>query len=218
MKLLDSESTLVILGNWNPAILQPDWILRHGFQTDTEDERTVLAEFSSIVGMPPRFTIEGLRITANNERVLISPENTTEDSLELAETVARSMLEKLSHTPILAFGQNFEFSDGETSSSLSRLFNISDRLAEQLDFPIDVRETTLVSSYEIGESMLNFKRKLLVDGTIRLSFNFHYEVTSAENARELLKGSFFQNLKNANQIVDIYKTLNSEIQKEKRHD
>ena len=215
MQLLDSETSLVILGNWNPAILQPNWIVRHGF--GTEEELTVLLEFSPIAGMPPRFTIEGLRILATNDHVLVNPEQTTADSLELAENVVGSMLDRLSHTPIRAFGQNFEFSEDDVSPRMSQLFNIYDRLAEQIDFPIDVRDTTLRSSYGIGETTLNFTRKLLADGTARLIFNFHYEVTSAANACELLQGSFVQNFERTNQIVDIYSTLNTQTQEEQNH-
>ena len=215
MQLIDTETSLVILGNWNPAILQPDWLVRHGF--DTEAELAVQLEFSPIAGIPPRFTIEGLRILATNDHVLLNPEQTTVHFLELTENVGRSMLHRLSHTPIRAFGQNFQFSEENVSQDFARLFDISDNLAEQLNFPIDVRDTTLISSYGIGETTLNFTRKLLADGTARLNFNFHYDVTSASNARELLEGSFVQNFEKTNQIVDIYSALNADTQLEQNH-
>jgi len=108
----------VIIGSWNPAILNPDWLSRKIFDKPDGVEMPVKLELPTKAGMPPRYTLEGVIFVPAMDRLMITPEDTKEENLQLVENKTINLLNILSHTPVAAFGQNFEFMENDPSDDL----------------------------------------------------------------------------------------------------
>ena len=206
MQLVAESTSLIIRGNWNPAILQPAWIARHALEKDA-DRVPVSMEFSAVAGVPPRFLLEELKFAPSFDTLSIAPSRTDEQSLNRLEEVAQNVLQYLPHTPISAFGQNFEFIEETPGDAVLTLFEIGDRLAERMTSDVDIVKTDISSSLQLENRVLNLKRTLDRDGSFHLAMNFHYVTESASKAVELLENSAVQNYQIAQEIADIYSNL-----------
>ena len=124
MKLLGDQTTLVLAGAWNPAILSPNWIGRHvlrlppGNAFQVEMVLPVQGQ-----GGASRFSFEGISITPAQEALIfhISPD----DAGMVAKSfdVAKRILEMLPHTPVAAMGVNFSYQVDAVKDQLSKTVN-----------------------------------------------------------------------------------------------
>ena len=107
-----SGGACVLVGNLNPAILRPDWVVKHGILPDGGGSSGFGV---GAAGITMRFTLAGLTWTPGPERLTVESES---DDAEPGAFVAR-VLEKLAHTPVRAVGNNYQFSIGSGDSSPS---------------------------------------------------------------------------------------------------
>jgi hypothetical protein len=208
MNIVPQETSLVIAGAWNPAILTPHWVMAHGMETHDANAQMVQALFAAglngVLEMP-RFSMAGFQYSARTDALLMLPSATTEESFTLIENVSRRILENLSHTPMGGLGHNFEFrNDAPKNEWLDAFAN------SQLDLVdacpgMDVTRTTLATSFARGTSFVNVQR-YAEGNTLVVKFNFHHPVHSASSALEVLSGQgharLWANYQTASQIVD----------------
>lgn len=102
MRLIDSN--IVLLGGFNPNIIEPGWLSRYNVvEEKLDDEFTT--EIQLISGSPHlmKFTLDGFRWEVTSDRILIGSQKTKSP----ADWFGR-LLDLLSHTPIRAVGINFK--------------------------------------------------------------------------------------------------------------
>jgi hypothetical protein len=206
-ELKPEESSINIAGNWNPAILQPSWIARHVFGRQEGENFDITTELSLMPGQPPRFTIDGLKIAPNYNRLVISPAGVEAAQFAMCEEKARAILAALPHTPVSAFGINFQFEDANPSPGVLDLFGDQESLAEEVNFDFEPLSTSVARALKLEKCVLNFTRKLTDSSQVNYKFNFHYTVAGAAAATELLTGAMAANLGIAREIVGIYDAM-----------
>lgn len=213
MATTENQPSLVIIGSWNPAILNPDWLARKIFDKPENVEMPVIMEFATKPGMPPRYTIEGIIFVPAMDRLMIYPQIFDDTNLQLVEEKSIKLLSILSHTPVLAFGQNFEFLENEPSEELLNDFNaINGNITDHVDDQKELITSQIVTSHVIDNGILHFTR-IFSKGSMSLKFNFHYDVVSAPDAVEKMNGTVVNNLNMIKQILENYDTeINDNIE------
>jgi hypothetical protein len=95
-------ASVVLIGRFNPVILQPAWLARHGVITDQESE---LAEVKVIHPEIASFKIEPL-FTLSIDRTRYAMETTVAPFVRIADATSRIFGDLLSHTPVGMLGIN----------------------------------------------------------------------------------------------------------------
>jgi hypothetical protein len=194
MRAVLQETSLLIAGAWNPAILTPAWLLQHAMQQPDIQAHMVQAVFPTTLNGAfdfPRFALPGFTYTARNDAMVLLPEALTQVALDTVENVAARILDKLSHTPIGGVGHNFEFRHEPVEDEwLVPFHNSQIDLVDAAD-GWDVSRTTLATSFINGNVAVNIQR--YTEGeTFVVKFNFHHPVTSAADARRIMLGDGYQ--------------------------
>lgn len=208
MKLAPAETSLVIAGSWNPAIVQPGWIWKYGLEKDDALENRIQVFVPTGAGLIfefPRFSFDGLLVAARPDALVLTPKESTQVKMEEIENVTHRMLSQLTHTPITGVGHNFEFRDSEPKPEFLKPF--TDAQLDLVDASPDgwgAAASGLTSTFRFGDASVNITR--LFDGnSLTLRFNFHHPVTTAEKAMEVLSGQnhkrIFDNLQVAKELA-----------------
>lgn len=207
MKLLGDQTTLILAGAWNPAILSPNWIGRHilGLPSGSVFQVGMLLPVQGQAGAP-RLTFEGLSMTAAPDALAFHI--TPEDAGTVAKTfdVAKRILETLPHTPIAAMGVNFAYQVDHLQGQLSNTVDWADSVSDLL---VDDPEAKVIDrQWQVGIAamghMVNVGYRADAQGGT-ISVNHHYEVEgSAAKAAAYLAavGLFEQLLGVTNKLVE----------------
>jgi hypothetical protein len=200
MSTLQQAPSIVMLGAWNPSILQPDWLATHIFDKAADENLPIEMQFSPIPGLSPRFTIRDITLVPSAERLAVFSKNCSAAQLDAAESVAIRLLSSLSHTPISAVGENFAFSIESPSDELLSFFDADNALSSILDFEYSVVQTELKTTIKLSRGVLNFSR-IQSEGDVAVHFNFHYSVSSAANAASEIQHTLARNFSVAREIL-----------------
>lgn len=210
MKLVNQETTLVIAGAWNPAILTPSWILKNGLGKELDGNNRIEISMPVDVGafQFPRYTLEDLQYTARTDALVFFPGETTEDRLQLLEKVAARILDQLGHTPVSGVGHNFEFQDEAPSiESLQTLENAKNDLIDIAPKNWNFSSSAIITSLKRDETtIINIHR--YYEGTkLGVKFNFHHPISSVAQGSSILRGqngylSFFRNYLSAKELIE----------------
>ncbi|MEO8019719.1 MAG: hypothetical protein ABI769_18060 [Pseudomonadota bacterium] len=198
-------TNVVVLGAWNPAILQPQWVAKQVF--GIEGDLAVQWEVSFVANAPPRFTLGDVRFMPAYDRLTLVPQGLDAAQLATCENALRTILTSLPHTPISAFGINYSFEDATPSTGLQALFLDTEGLAEAANLNFEPRAMAVQRAMAIPPYVLNFTRSLDNNGVAGYKFNFHYDVTDTAAAAELLNGALAGTLATARQILAVYDAL-----------
>lgn len=176
------EWTVVLVGQWNPAIFSPDWVAN-----------TLLhvAEIETQIGVGPgasnvRYRSPNLVVIPQPDRLIIASRNAEDSTLQEMEQASRTVLQLLAHTPIRAFGINFGFEENEPPPELLRTFNLNDSSA-LADGQYIIRSTEIVREIPIEPSVLRLKLTHS-EGSVKFHFNYTYQVANAQEGSQLLAG------------------------------
>jgi hypothetical protein len=201
MKIKKESCTLVLLGHWNQHILSPGWSAKNIF-----DEPGLGVEIALDLGLPPRYTSEQSRV-----RMIPTEDNVTfvalqhdDECLQKMENLAYTLVDKLSYTPVKAFGVNFGFVDEAGKGDLLEIFKFSDN--------------ELLNSFGCQLTFSSIRRRLIVENrTLNLAisnkgdevsfdFNFHFGVSGTSEVISKIKSSVIENKKIAeNLLKSVYK-------------
>src|SRR5258708_10953272 len=113
MTLNPGETSLVVAGAWNPAILTPPWVLRFGLGRPDSQEPVQIAMLAGqgVVFDFPRYTLPEFSYVVRPDTLIFVPSTQTAGQFANVEDAAAAMLENLPHTPVNGIGHNFEFRD-----------------------------------------------------------------------------------------------------------
>jgi hypothetical protein len=192
IELIPEETSLVLAGSLNPAILTPQWVFKQAGLEDLGD-RAVRAFLGVGVGgmiAQPKYELEGFSYTASSSNVVLAPTATDEGGLELIEKVALGILRALPHTPLIGVGHNFSFRINDPDPEMLR--NIDNGSTDFLgpeEFHQASRSKSVSMNYEVGEEGYSLTlTKLFQDNVVLVKFNFHYEFAIATAAAAAFEG------------------------------
>jgi hypothetical protein len=186
------ETSLVIAGAWNPAILTPAWVLHHGLGRPGSDEPVQIAVPASTNAMIdfPRFTLAEFAYVVRPDTLIMLPPQNSPESFASLEAAAASMLENLAHTPVSGVGHNFEFREPQPAAEKLAVFTrASQDIADEAPEGWTSVSTFISSSFRFanGSTVANVQR--LFDGSnIVIKFNFHHPLSTVEEALHVLRG------------------------------
>jgi len=190
--------TLVVIGSWNVAILNPDWLTQIVFP-DTAIEIEVLVD-------PGRVRVQYLagdvRIIPSASRLVIA--TLAENALSQAEDVACRILEALPVTPVVSTGINFGFIENAPDQRLLDVFSVSD-IDSIGDANYAIAETTVARKLTRDGRSLNLRLTLTQTGAVRFHFNHHQDTEGAQAARVALHGTTDQRRRDSVELLrDLY--------------
>ena len=209
MQVAPQETSLVIAGAWNPAILTPSWLMHHGLQNSEARTQMIQAVFPAGLNGAfefPRFAMPGFKFVARPDSLVLLVDAMTEPSLSLVEQVGCRVLENLGHTPIGGLGHNFEFRHPDPPADWLEVFSRSQLDLVDAAAPLaEVSRSTLATSFVRGPVAINVQRYSQT-GALTIKFNFHHAVNNAAEAINALSGAgyerFWQNFLTAKAIVE----------------
>src|SRR5262245_61886273 len=116
------EWTIVIVGSWNVAILNPEWVGREVLEVPNVEMELLFGN------MRPSLRISSPQVSVipTSMQVVINPRHATDESLQAAERAAIILLDKLRVTPITAIGINFAYNEEAVPPGIAGLFTIAD--------------------------------------------------------------------------------------------
>ena len=110
-----TDWTIVILGRWNIAIFNPNWLKNNDIFVDP----TVQIEIPMEPWLPKRVTGDQIVLIPSENRLVISLIELDDNILNRMENVSVKLLSLLSHTPIVRTGMNFGFKSTISSTWIS---------------------------------------------------------------------------------------------------
>lgn len=170
MPFKPTEWNVVLVGNWNPAILTPFGIAQTllGFPPGRPIE--VLIPLDQVA--PFQVLVEDLVIMASTDRLEIAAKAPTYECLEHAKKVGIRALDVLPVTPVSAAGYNLRFvSDKPEVDALSLLECGIDAALSDEGFVIGSRAIRRSLVFDEGQINLSIEHK--DDGACVMLCNFH---------------------------------------------
>jgi hypothetical protein len=206
MKLLGDQTTLILAGAWNPAILNPTWIGRHILGLAAGNAFQVEMQLPVQTAEPARLTFEGLSITATPHVLIFHL--IPDDAARVAKSfgAAKKILETLPHTPIGAMGVNFSYEvlpgEGQLAKSVAWADSVGDLLVA------DPEANVVSRQWQLGIAALNHMVNVSYQSNAQgatINVNHHYEVegSASKAAEQLAAVDLFNELLHAtNELVE----------------
>lgn len=195
-KIIVDQSNLIIIGAWNPAIIQPVW-LKKEFPTLIPDKFAVQV----VTGIQSSFRLEfeDFIVDPNGGRLVFIPKRIEDKILMDIAELCNGIQDRLKHTPIAAAGCNFVF-----VLEPNEFFSI-DKLEtdEQVKgFYGSLKGCNLVAR-SIGHIFSAEDHNINVNYDFKGSTRFlriNYDYQPPMNAMKKAADSFLQNLKRAQEL------------------
>ncbi|MGN7105152.1 hypothetical protein ACTHR6_26295 [Ralstonia holmesii] len=187
MKLADEANqafNLIAIGAWNPAIFSPQWTKSHLVADPAQEVvMAIPMAFPGGGGAPPRLTLGNVNLYPSAATLILDCVQFDDESLRAVGQTFGTVCDLLPHTPITAIGANFRYT-GKIADEpqLAELFLFSDSRRIDAD---KYRSTGALirRSYRLEDGgILNLVEES-VGTDVRVEFNFHFDVTSAAEAK-----------------------------------
>lgn len=220
MNINHGETSLVIAGAWNPAILSPQWVLQHGLGKELDGTNHIQAYMPAGQGVIfefPRYVLEDFTFTARADALVIIPTATEQERMAIAEDAAAKMLQELQHTPVGGIGHNFEFREPNPQPGQLQVFTDSRQdIADEMPENWNPTSAVIMSSFSNATNavVLTISRHFEVE-RMRVKVNFHHPVAGVDQALQILRGEngysrMAQNFETAKGIVTkLYGEMNN---------
>lgn len=194
MKLIHEETSLVLAGAWNPAILTPPWVLEYGLGKALDGTNRYQAFLPAGFGLifeAPRYVLDDLTFSVRPDSLIITPKSEADNALASAEDVAAKMLDQLKHTPVAGVGHNFGFREQDPQSAMLGIFTRARQdLADEIPAGWEPATTAIVASFtNVARNVVVNVQRSFEGGAIIVKINFHHAVSNAEQAVSVLKGT-----------------------------
>lgn len=125
-KLEIKNTNITIAGNWNVAILTPQWIQTQ-FPTFNTEKNIPIEIGINIRDI--RYEIQNLIINPRPDKLIVSPKFETKECFNNLIKLTEGILKKLTHTPIQAVGTNHAYILDE-KEKIGQIFNDSAKTDE----------------------------------------------------------------------------------------
>ncbi len=181
MKLDYNSSSLVILGGWNPNIINPHWIdknLLGPVDPNNPNRENVIVDVpmtatSSLRYAPIEISFKDIKIVFTDNKLEFSL--VKGDNFSLLEEYALKICDCLPYTPVTSYGVNFVFTDEKISEDLANIINIM--RSKNFDTPL------IFEQYSFGLELdgINTNINIQMDNKNNRSgfqFNFHFDINN----------------------------------------
>ena len=190
MELIPSETTLVVAGAWNVAILNPAWVQKYGLEkSDGLVQVAIPAAMGGIVDFP-RYTIGEIQYLIRPDWLQISSATSSKLAFEKMESFASKILAQLPHTPVSGVGHNFTFIDRTPPTALlSRFTNANQDITDKLgrDFQIASASVAVTIANQEKSVFTNITRTFEAE-IVMVKVNVHHPATSIKQV-DMLSGT-----------------------------
>lgn len=188
-ELESQKSNYLVVGAWNPAIIQPEW-LRQEFPDVVPDPIKVEIRAPSL-GI--RFDIGGFFLEASNGMLIFSPKKVDKETLNSISELSNGIANRLQYTPISAAGCNFSFSLDSTEKFYQDKLDSSD---QPKDLSAILKVSNIVSqSVQHTYSLDNHNVNIFYDykgneRSLRINFDYQNPKVAMIEASDMLENNF----------------------------
>lgn len=166
---------IVMVGIWNNAIFQPDWVSK--YLLPGED---LNVEFPIGVGSL-RFSTKELRLYIVENKLSISVLNFSDEIIEKVESLAKKISEYLPHTPVSAFGYNIN-TEFDKCLELDKVFASSFEKFDTSEYSLT--NSVIKGIYKKNDHDINLEIAKLASSYL-ININFHFPIKSIVDFTEL---------------------------------
>ncbi len=167
MKFNKEYNTIVIVGNWNNSIFNPQWVSKYLLI-----EGEVQVEIPININGSYRFTTDNLRLFILDGKLNITILKQEPAIYDLISELVINIANYLPHTPVSAFGVNFQFTT-ENSDELNSLFTFSD--SDNLNQKFIIHNENLSRNIKYEDNSINLNINKNIDNFL-IDINFHFEI------------------------------------------
>ena len=168
-------------GHWNRRIFSPAWVTS---RLTTAKEVAIEVPVDN-PGLPVRFAFDNIHLSVAQGQLILTVDRPEDMLLEKCREVAIKALAELPHTPIMGVGVNYQFIAEQPDESLLRVFHLPDNDCLS-DAGIRIISTVIQRSLLIQDQMVNLYLSL-TGNTVQVTFNFHKDTPSSDDAIAFLK-------------------------------
>lgn len=194
--------SIVVVGQFNPAIVMPAWLEREGL---VSKESASAAEVDLIAPDVASFTVSSKQVQVLRERLTVSTGDTREEDT-LCDLVV-GILDILSHTPTSQVGLNYEghflLSSESAWHGKGHLLAPKEPWADLLTKPGLMNVTMRDNSRSDGHLDVSVGPSRIVTTGLAVTTNNHFELASgaAQDAIALITREWRQSLQNSRRIA-----------------
>ena len=186
MKLDYTESSLVVIGGWNPHIFNPIWIQRNLYEPplfDNESEKNFSVDMDTM-----SFTDNGVKVIYVGNKLQFHLDG--ENDFALLEKYALKIFRLLPTTLVIGYGANFHFY-GE-KESVGNIINTE--IFSQLNSRLSSKQCIL--TFDLGDMRMTISHNIgISDGVSVIAFNFHFNIGGLSEVEPLLSKYSLPSLK-----------------------
>ncbi|KAB2911413.1 MAG: hypothetical protein F9K29_22580 [Hyphomicrobiaceae bacterium] len=175
------DRTIVLLGSWNMAILNPGWIAKELFEADGIEAEIAIAEGRTRL----KYRHEDVSVNPQPSRVVVSALSVSDECLQRTEAAAARLLELLPITPVSAIGINFGYSQEQLPENIAKIFNTAD-VALIGQHGLAIKQSNLVRHLTFEDRELRLRLTITEDLSLRVHLNYHKAVAHANEARDAI--------------------------------
>jgi hypothetical protein len=186
--------SVIVAGQWNPAIFSPEWIIGRLTQAQEVGIEVAVAPVTAF-----RFRFDGLSLRVGARRLMLGFDRADDETLQRVQPVVVRILRDLPHTPVSGVGVNFHYVEREPSADLLRIFDVRDHGA-LTNAGLARRETTIARRFDDRGLTLNLQLVSRDEG-ITFAFNFHAQSNNATDARTFLENHSVASLRDRSLAV-----------------
>lgn len=174
----DNASIIVLASNYNPSIVSKEWLNKNKIFTGQVNNFIHTPVLSVIENDDFNFVVDEQRLQVIVKKVVL-------ENLKFAGEIIKRFTSILPETPYKGLGINFQYNIPEEKNDLGTLFTTNNDKAKEI-FSSDYKLGTVVI-FTFNGYIVNFSASpSATDLKIRLKFNFHSNVSSAEQIEEKL--------------------------------
>jgi len=190
-------NAIVVIGNWNLSIFSEEWVRKFILT----DEKELEIEIPLQPGNSIRYSTPDFRFFINGVKLCFSILNTKDETYEKIVRYALRTLEVLQHTPISAYGINFNLLIKSTQQ-VEGLFHLAD--SESLSNAFRIKETSITRIFDMPDLECELNHFIINSSEgIIMKFNFHSVATSFVQFKSRFDiDTFFEKKKRAFDILN----------------
>lgn len=184
--LIPEKSPFVIIGAWNPSIINPTW-LKNEFPDLIEEDKFPMT-FIPYPFARIQFKIKDILIEPVKGRLLITPIKRNKKIFTFISKLSYGIVDKLPHTPIEAVGHNFTYKLENKQHFLLDQFiahSKQNKFYTECSLPNFIR-SQIKHSFSYPDYRLNISYDNEKDINT-ISFNYHYDVSITEKTLKAIK-------------------------------
>ena len=176
MNLNYSESSLVIVGSWNPSIINPIWIGTHLIESTNFDNQSIKMDLVgdntlSIRDASMSASFDGIKIILRGNKLEFHLE--IDDDFNLLEKYALKTFGLLPNTSVTGYGINFHFYDERINETI--LNTIDPKMFGDLNAQLLTEQSNLV--FNLGDMVMGIAANIdRQNNTSGIGFNFHFNI------------------------------------------